>query len=46
MLKVREAIKSSENHPNDTNVPIEEFVIGRKEKGKVSRRYNIKKKKS
>lgn len=33
MLKVREAMKSSENHPIDGNVHIDEFVIGGQEKG-------------
>jgi len=45
MHKVREAMKSSENHPMDGNVHIDEFVIGGKEKGKVGRSYNSKKKK-
>ena len=30
MSKVRETIKSSENHPMDRTVRIDEFVIGRK----------------
>jgi len=45
MHKVREAMKSSENHPIDGNVHIDEFVIGGKEEGKVGRRYHSKKKK-
>ena len=45
MHKVREAMKSSENHPMDGSVHIDEFVIGGKEKGKVGRSYNSKKKK-
>ena len=45
MHKVREAMKSSENHPMDGIVHIDEFVIGGKEKGKVGRSYNSKKKK-
>jgi len=45
MHKVREAMKSSENHPMDGNVHIDEFVVGGKEKGKVGRSYNSKKKK-
>ena len=45
MHKVREAMKSSGNHPIDGNVHIDEFVIGGKEKGKVGRSYDSKKKK-
>jgi len=45
MHKVREAMKSSENHPIDGTVHIDEFVIGGKEKGKVGRSYDSKKKK-
>jgi hypothetical protein len=45
MHKVREAMKSSGNHPMDGDVHINEFVIGGKEKGKVGRSYNSKKKK-
>jgi len=45
MHKVREAMKSSENHPMDGNVHVDEFVIGGKEKGKVGRSYDSKKKK-
>jgi transposase-like protein len=45
MHKVREAMKSSENHPMDGIVHIDEFVIGGKEVGKVGRSYNSKKKK-
>jgi len=45
MLKVREAMKSSENHPIQGSVHVDEFVIGGKEKGKVGRSYNSKKKK-
>ena len=45
MDKVREALKSSENHPIEGIVHIDEFVIEGKEKGKVGRSYNIKKKK-
>ncbi|UAM96692.1 IS1595 family transposase [Polaribacter litorisediminis] len=45
MHKVREAMKSSENHPMKGTVHIDEFVIGGKEKGKVGRSYNSKKKK-
>ena len=45
MHKVREAMKSSENYPMNGTVHIDEFVIGGKEKGKVGRSYNSKKKK-
>jgi len=45
MHKVREAMKSSENHPMDGMVHIDEFVVGGREKGKVGRSYNSKKKK-
>lgn len=45
MHKVREAMKSSRSHPIEGNVHIDEFVIGGKEKGKVGRSYNVKKKK-
>ena len=45
MHKVREAMKSSENYPMDGIVHIDEFVIGGKEKGKVGRSYDSKKKK-
>ena len=45
MHKVREAMKSSENHPMKGSVHIDEFVIGGKEKGKIGRSYDSKKKK-
>ena len=45
MHKVREAMKSSENHPMDGTVHIDEFVVRGREKGKVGRSYNSKKKK-
>ena len=45
MHKVREAMKSSGNHPMDGNIHVDEFVIGGKEEGKVGRSYNAKKKK-
>jgi len=45
MHKVREAMKSSENHPMDGKVHIDEFVVGGKEEGKVGRSYDSKKKK-
>lgn len=46
MLKVREAMASSENHPMDGNVHVDEFVLGGKEQGKIGRSYNGKKKKA
>lgn len=45
MHKIREAMKSSENHPMDGIVHVDEFVVGGKEKGKVGRSYDVKKKK-
>ncbi len=45
MHKVREVMKSSENYPMDGEVHIDEFVVGGKEKGKVGRCYDSKKKK-
>lgn len=45
MHKIREAMKSSENHPMKGTVHIDEFVVGGKEKGKVGRSYDSKKKK-
>lgn len=46
MHKVREAMKSSETHPMDGIVHIDEFVVGGKEKEKQGRSYDSKKKKS
>ncbi len=45
MHKVREAMKSSGNHPINGNVHIDEFVIGGREEGKIGRSYDSKKKK-
>ena len=45
MHKVREAMKSSGNNPMEGIVHVDEFVIGGKEKDKVGRSYNSKKKK-
>ncbi len=45
MHKIREAMKSSEQNPISGIVHVDEFVIGGKEKGKVGRSYNTKKKK-
>lgn len=46
MHKIREAMKSSENHPMDGQVEVDEFVVGGKEEGKVGRSYDGKKKKA
>ena len=46
MLKVREAMKSSENYPMDGNVHVDEFVLGGKETGKIGRSYDSTKKKT
>jgi len=46
MHKVREAMKSSENHPMKGKVEVDEFVLGGHEKGKVGRSYDAKKKKA
>jgi len=46
MHKVREAMKSSENHPIKGTVHIDEFVVGGKESEKPGRSYDSKKKKS
>lgn len=45
MLKVREAMASSKNHPMDGIVQVDEFVLGGYEEGKIGRSYNSKKKK-
>lgn len=46
MLKVREAMESSGNHPMDGMVHVDEFVLGGVEKGKIGRSYDAKKKKA
>lgn len=46
MHKVREGMKSSESHPMDGEVHVDEFVVGGKETGKQGRSYDSKKKKS
>jgi hypothetical protein len=46
MLKVREAMSSSENHPMDGNVHVDEFVLGGREQNKIGRSYDSKKKKA
>jgi hypothetical protein len=45
MLKVREAMSSSNNHPIDGIVHVDEFVLGGKEQGKIGRSYKGNKKK-
>ncbi|SFU56440.1 hypothetical protein SAMN05216480_107144 [Pustulibacterium marinum] len=44
MLKVREAMGSSGNHPMDGNVQVDEFVLGGYEQNKIGRSYSTKKK--
>lgn len=46
MLKVREAMSSSENFPMDGDVHVDEFVLGGREDNKVGRSYISKKKKA
>ncbi|MFB6307038.1 MAG: IS1595 family transposase [Flavobacteriales bacterium] len=46
MHKVREAMRSSEQHPMDGNIEVDEFVLGGQEKGKIGRSYDAKKKKA
>lgn len=46
MLKMREAMESSGNHPMVGIVHVDEFVLGGVEKGKIGRSYNAKKKKA
>jgi transposase-like protein len=45
MHKVREAMKSSENHPMQGEVHVDEFVVGGQEAGHTGRSYGGKKKK-
>ena len=45
MLKIREAMQSSGNRPMTGIVHVDEFVLGGREKDKVGRSYNAKKKK-
>lgn len=45
MHKVREAMKSSENHPMTGEVHVDEFVVGGQEAGHTGRSYGGKKKK-
>ena len=46
MLKVREAMSSSENNPIDGIAHVDEFVLGGKEKGRIGRSYKGNKKKA
>ena len=46
MLKIREAMESSGNNPMTGIVHVDEFVLGGREKNKVGRSYNAKKKKA
>lgn len=46
MHKVREAMKSSENHPMDGIIHVDEFVVGGHEETKQGRSYDSKKKKA
>ena len=46
MMKVREAMASSENHPMNGNVQVDEFVLGGYEQHKIGRSYDTKKKKA
>ena len=46
MLKIRETMESSGNNPMTGIVHVDEFVIGGREKGKIGRSYNAKKKKA
>jgi len=46
MLKVREAMEPSGDHPMDGEVHVDEFVLGGLEKGKIGRSYDAKKKKA
>ncbi len=45
MHKIREAMKSSKKHPMKSVIHVDEFVVGGKEKEKVGRSYENKKKK-
>jgi len=46
MHKVREAMKSSEEHPMDGEVHVDEFVVGGREEGRPGRSYDTRKKKA
>ncbi len=45
MYKIREAMKSNKKHPMKSVIHVDEFVVGGKEKEKVERSYDSKKKK-
>jgi len=45
MNKIREAMKSSESHPMDGDVHVDEFVVGGKEVGKPGRSCDTTRKK-
>ncbi len=45
MHKMRQAGKSSNKHPMKSVIQVDEFFAGGKEKGKVGRSYDSKKKK-
>jgi len=46
MLKIREAMSSSEDNPIDGIVHVDEFVLGGREQGRIGRSYKGKKKKA
>lgn len=46
ILKVRETMKSSENHPAEGIAHCDAFVVGAKEKNKLGKSYNSEKKKA
>ena len=46
MHKVRKAMQSSQKHPIDGDVQVDEFVLGGKEEGVIGRSYDSKKKKA
>lgn len=46
MMKVREAMSSSGKHAMDGEVHVDEFVLGRKDPGRIGRSYKGKKKKA
>jgi hypothetical protein len=46
MLKIREAMSSCENFPLNSEVHVDDFVLGCKETNKAGRSYNSKKKRA
>ena len=46
MLKIREAMSSCENFPLNSEVHVDDFVLGGKETNKAGRSYNSKKKRA